>query len=68
MGGDFNCPLNPTLDKKGGVKAPRHSVVNSIENIKNAFSLHDIWQIKNPNTQSFTWSRCKNEFVGYIFG
>ena len=59
MGGDFNCPLNPTLDKKGGVITPRYSVINSIENIKNTFSLHDIWRIKNPNTQSFTWSRCK---------
>ena len=59
MGGDLNCPLNPTLDKKGSIIAPPYSVINSIENIKNTFSLHDIWRIKNPNTRSFTWSRCK---------
>ena len=29
-GGDFNCPLNPTLDKRGGIMIPRKSVFNSI--------------------------------------
>ena len=27
MGGDFNCPLNPLMDKKGGHLSPRKSVV-----------------------------------------
>ena len=48
VGGDFNCPLNPTLDKKGGILIPRQHVINSIENVQNEFSLHDIWRIKNP--------------------
>ena len=55
--GDFNCPLNPSIDKKGGILIPRQHVINSIENIQNEFSLHDIWRIKNPNTRSFTWSK-----------
>ena len=29
--GDFNCPLKPTLDKRGGTMVPRKLVVNSIE-------------------------------------
>lgn len=57
VGGDFNCPLNPTLDKKGGRLIPHQHVINSIENVQNEFSLHDIWGIKNPNTHSFTWSK-----------
>ena len=57
VGSDFNCPLNPTLDKKGGILIPRQHVINSIENVQNEFSLHDIWRIKNPNTHSFTWSK-----------
>ena len=57
VGGDFNCPLNPTLDKKGGILIPRQHVINSIENVQNEFSLHDIWRIKNPDTRSFTWSK-----------
>ena len=57
VGGDFNCPLDPTIDKKGGVLIPRQHVINSIENIQNEFSLHDIWRIKNPNARSYTWSK-----------
>lgn len=30
MGGDFNCPLNTLLDKKGGITIPRKSLVPSI--------------------------------------
>jgi len=58
MGGDFNCPLNINLDKKGGIQIPRRHVVKSIEEIQDDFSLHDIRRIKNPNQQSFTWGRC----------
>ena len=58
MGGDFHCPLNINLDKRGGIQTPRRHVVKSIEEIQNEFSLHDIWRIKNPNQQSFTWGRC----------
>ena len=29
VGGDFNCPLNPVLNKKGGSLTPRKSVVTS---------------------------------------
>ena len=30
VGGDFNCPINPILDKKGGSLLPHKSVVASI--------------------------------------
>ena len=57
VGGDSNCPLDPNVDKKGGILIPRQHVINSTENIQNEFSLHDIWRIKNPNTCSYTWSK-----------
>lgn len=63
-GGDFNCPLDPTVDKKGGILIPRQHVINSIESIQNEFSLHDIWRIKNPNTRSYTWSK-SSPFIFY---
>ena len=54
IGGDFNCPLDPTKDKKGDILIPRQHLVNSVENI---FGLHDIWRSKNPTTLSFTLSK-----------
>ena len=57
MGGDFNCPLNPILDKRGGNLMPRQSVINAIERLQWELDLHDIWRIKNPTERSFTWSQ-----------
>ena len=31
VGGDFNCPMNPLLDKKGGSSVPRKIAIASIE-------------------------------------
>ena len=62
IGGDFNCPLNPLLDKKGGILIPRANVIRAIETLKENFSLQDIWRVKNPDLKSFTWSQ-KSPFV-----
>ena len=42
VGGDFNCPLNPTLDKIGGIMISRKSAVNSIERLQSELDLVDI--------------------------
>ena len=57
IGGDFNCPPNPILDKKGGLLIPRKSVVTTIENLQEELDLVDIWRVKNPERKSFTWSQ-----------
>ena len=57
VGGDFNCPINPIIDKKGGLLAPRKLVVDSIECFQDNFDLIDIWRVKNPGVKSFTWSQ-----------
>ena len=58
FGGDFNCPLNPAVDKRGGNLIPRRSVINAmIEQIQSEIDLHDIWRIKNPTMRSYTWSQ-----------
>ena len=57
IGGDFNCPLNPVIDKRGGCMIPRQSVINVIEQLQSELDLHDIWRVKNPTIRSFTWSQ-----------
>ena len=57
IGGDFNCPLNPAIDKKGGILIERKSVTSCIDCLKSELDLVDIWRIKNPDTKSFTWSK-----------
>ena len=66
IGGDFNCPPNPILDKKGGRLIPRKSVVITIENLEEELDLVDIWRVKNPERKSFTWSQWF--FVVWITG
>ena len=57
VGGDFNCPLDPFLDKKGEIMIPRKSVVASIGWLQSELDLVDIWRVKNPLTKSHTWSQ-----------
>ena len=42
IGGDFNCPLNPSLDKKGGTMLPRKSVIETIDCLRDELDLVDI--------------------------
>ena len=53
----MNCPLDPALDKKGGVLTPRRAVISCIGCLQNELDLIDIWRIKNPGVKSFTWSQ-----------
>jgi len=48
MGEDFNCPLNPSIDKIGGILNPRKSVISTIGNLQDELDLVDIWRVKNP--------------------
>ena len=57
IGGDFNCPLKPEIDKKGVIIIQRTSVTACIDSLQNQLDLVDIWRIKNPDTRSFTWSQ-----------
>jgi len=42
VGGDFNCPLNPVIDKRGGNMIPRQSVISIIQHLQSELDLHDI--------------------------
>ena len=57
VGGDFNCPINPILDRKGGSLLLRKSVIASISCFQEDLDLVDIWRAKSPVSWSFTWSQ-----------
>ena len=61
-GGDFNCSLNPCLDKQGGILVPLANVVSAIEGVQTTFNWNTIWRIKTPDAKSYTWSQ-KSPFV-----
>ena len=42
IGGDFNCPLNPSPDKKGGTMLPRKSVIETIDCLRDELDLVEI--------------------------
>ena len=62
IGGNFNCPINPLLDKQGRILVTRKKIVDRIEEMQTVFNLHDVWCLKTPQTKSFTWSQ-KSPFV-----
>ena len=57
FGGDFNCPLNPSVDKRGGIMIPRKAVIGSFECLQDELDLVDIWRVNNPETKSYTLSQ-----------
>ena len=65
VGGDFNCSLNPVVDKRGGSMIPRQSVISTIEQLQSELDLHDIWRIKNPTICSFTWSQSNPKLINF---
>ena len=66
IGGDWNVIQNSQLDCKGGVEIKVHDrrklLLNDLELIKETFQVRNIWRVKNPNCNSFTW-RKKNPVV-----
>ena len=63
ISGDFNCPLNPSMDKKGGILIPRQHVINSIENIQNEFSLPTFGALRTPILVALRGAKCLHLFL-----
>ena len=54
IGGDFNYPMNPMLDKQGGIIMTRRKTVERIEEILMTFNLHHIWRVRNQSRKFYT--------------
>ncbi len=55
IGGDWNMIRDSFLDKSGGIVNIKQRSVERQDEIINRLELNDIWRIKNPNTNQYTW-------------
>ena len=56
--GDFNCVMDPSLDRRGSNSLPS-SYRESCVQLKRLFDdagVSDIWRLKNPSGRTFTWT------------
>ena len=61
IGGDFNVIHDTSMDGVRG-KLKLKEASTKIENLCSSFDLIDIWRIRNPEVQQFTW-RQKNPII-----
>ena len=57
MGGDFNYILDYNIDRKGGTIKKWDNCKKVLTEIIHVYNLMDIWRIRNPTKQKFTWRR-----------
>ena len=55
FGGDFNCVLKLSLDKKGGRMRTNFKARDEIMKCMDKRCLIDIWRSMNPDSIQFTW-------------
>lgn len=53
LGGDWNCTLDPSLDRKG--EEPNFNSPAVLANILESFAFRDIWRENNVLVKQFTW-------------
>lgn len=53
LGGDWNCTLDPSLDRNG--EEPNFHSPTVLANIIETFNLMDIWRENNPLVKQYTW-------------
>ena len=62
--GDFNIFLNASFEATGGNVGLKTGTVGKFLELKNKFDLCDIWRIKHPKTETFTFRQ--KHFSGFI--
>ena len=62
LGGDLNCPLNPEIDKQGGIVIQRKSVTACIDCLQNQLDLVDNWRIKSQTQEVLPGVKGLQEF------
>lgn len=54
MGGDFNCTLNPLVDRSSGIDASHIQTRRVISQFMTDMSRCDIWRVLNPDKKEFS--------------
>jgi exonuclease III len=55
FGGDFNCVMNLSIDKKGGRNRTNHNAQREILSCIVKRNLLDIWRQNHPGKSQYTW-------------
>lgn len=55
MGGDFNIPLNPTVDPSTGKSCIIYRAYKRLKHLLNTLQLVDTWQFLHPESRDFTF-------------
>ena len=62
--GDFIIFFNSKLETKGGKPLPKRKSISKLVDIKENLNICDIWRIRNPECQNFTFRQ--NHSTGFI--
>ena len=57
IGGDFNCTLNPHLDRFCMLHEHRPRIVKALKQVIHQAQLCDVWRRMNPTCKKFSWQR-----------
>ena len=60
--GDFNFVQDPNIDRRGSSNNFQNACT-TVEEIKDEFSLIDIWRIRNPESLVYSWMRTKPKYI-----
>ena len=62
--GDFNIFFSSKLEAGGSKPIPKKKSIINVVNINESFDICDIWRIRNPKRQNFTFRQ--NQSTGFI--
>lgn len=55
VGGDFNCTLNPKLDRLPAIRKPQSKMSKGLSCMMKELGVVDIWRQLHPNGRDFTY-------------
>lgn len=55
LGGDFNIPLDPTVDSSSGKSCITYRALKRLTTMLNSLQLIDTWRFLHPDTRDFTF-------------